>query len=164
MFTLEQKVDLILRYIATTDDARREEFRKLVVQALCPEQAVAPDIEDLIINLFREIGVPEHQRGYDYIVYATKLAVEDRTYLSSISKRLYPAIAERFDTTYACAERRIRGVVETIFTQVDSDSIVRVFGNTLNPITGKLTNREFIAASAHEITRRMKQLGIEVGV
>lgn len=34
MFTLEQKVDLILRYIATNDNAQRSQLKKMVVRAL----------------------------------------------------------------------------------------------------------------------------------
>lgn len=170
MFTLEQKVDLILRYIATTDKSQQRELRKLVVEALNADAATisapAPRalndevIEDLIVDLLKEVGARQHLVGYDYIIYAITLTLEDRSYLKAITTRLYPDIAERFDTTCMRVERNIRHSVEVIFRNSDFEGLERIFGNSMDLAKGKVINSEFIATCVNEIARRMKKQGI----
>ena len=162
MFTLEQKVDLILRYIATTDKAQRTKLKKLVVQALesdadaVASARVIPDDVDMIFDLLKELGMPPHLLGYGYTICAIKLAMDDHTYLRQITDRLYPEIASRYNTTPSRVERAMRHAIECVFDRGDMKQITRVFGNTMSIKRGKLTNREFISFCVYEIERRIR--------
>ena len=161
MFTLERKVDLILRYIATTDKTQRDELKKLVVEALKSDGAPAhntPDVEDMVVDLLKELGMHQHLIGYDYAVYGIKIAISNRDLLKNLTKGLYLEVAERFDTTASCVERRIRSSVEDLFISGDLGAINRVFGNAVSPYRAKLTSGEFLTSCANEVSRRMKNI------
>lgn len=166
MFTMEQKVNLVLRYIATTDDTQRSELKSRIVEAL-REGATTPirnnpDIEDVIAGLLKEIGMPTHLLGYDYTVCAIKLIISDHNYTREITTRLYPDIAVRYNTTRSRVERAMRHAIEVAFDRCDFEVIYDLFGNTISFHRGKLTNSEFISACANEIARRLKKLDSEV--
>lgn len=165
MFTLEQKVDLILRYIATNDNAKKSQLKKMVVKALESSESVPTTVltvDDLIVDMLKALGMPQHLKGYGYIVKGIKLCIQNPKYLSPITYRLYPALADLFETTTGGIERNIRRVIEAMFDNGDIDNITRIFGNTMSVSKGKLSNYEFIVFCTNEITRKMKKLGIEV--
>jgi two-component system response regulator (stage 0 sporulation protein A) len=165
MFTLEQKVDLIMRYIATTNPAKRSELKKAVVDALKDDDVIvtsvtrddASKLDPIIMELLRKLGMPANVRGYNYSLRAIQLCVVDPSYIREITKRLYVDIAACYNTTPSRVERGIRHAVEKVFDRGDEDYIYKVFGNTLDIKKGKLTNSEFIAASANEITLQMNE-------
>lgn len=165
MFTLEQKVDLILRYIASSDNAQRSQLKKQVVKALTgddPDAPTPPTVDDIIYDLFKTIGVPQHLKGYEYATRAIKLCILDPSYISRISYGLYPDIAHLYGVHWKSVEICIRRAIEITFKNGNLENVARVFGNTVNIDTGKLTSREFITACYNEVTRRMKKYGIEV--
>lgn len=159
MFTIEQKVDLIMRYIASTDKDQSEELRKAVVEALKTEGdiGVAPDVEFIIDDILREVGIPASLKGYGYIVCAIKLILSDRVYLDEITKWLYPDVAKAFGVTAPRVERAIRHAVTVAFERSDADTIERVFGNTVSMHSGKVTNSEFLATMYKYVSRKMRE-------
>ena len=52
-------------------------------------------------------------------------------------------------------ERNIRKLVEVVWERADFQSLQYYFGNTVNPQTGKVTNKEFIARLAAVVRKRM---------
>jgi two-component system response regulator (stage 0 sporulation protein A) len=159
MFTLEQKVDLILRYIATNDRGNQADLKKAIVKALQGNVIVTekePDIDELIFGLLREVGMPENLLGYRYIRYAIQLCYDDPEYINKMTSRLYPDVAKAFGTTSSRAERAIRHAIEVIFDRGDLEHIARIFGNTISVNKGKLANGEFLAGATNEIRRRVK--------
>ena len=113
------------------------------------------DIDTIVFDLLREIGVPAHVLGYQYIREAIKLAVQDKTLTHSMMNGLYPATAEKFGTTARRAERNIRHAVEVAWDRGDMDTLQKYFGYTVSPVKGKPTNGEFIATLADHIARGM---------
>ena len=160
MFTLEQKVDLILRYIATNDRGTQADLKKAIVKALQGNDVIVtdkgPDIDELIFGLLREVGMPENLLGSRYIRYAIQLCYEDPEYIHTMTSRLYPDVAKEFGTTSSRAERAIRHAIEVIFDRGDLEHIARIFGNTISVNKGKLANGEFLAGATNEIRRRVK--------
>ena len=65
-------------------------------------------LEIIITNMIHEIGVPAHIKGYQYLRDSIMMAVCDMDILNSITKQLYPSIAQKFDTTPSRVERAIR--------------------------------------------------------
>ena len=55
-------------------------------------------LDEKISNIFISIGIPAHIKGYQFLREAVKLAVVEPEIIASITKRLYPTIAEKFST------------------------------------------------------------------
>lgn len=175
MFTLEQKINICLEFVATDDLDRLEELSKLAAEALAdPESttSIAPattyndiptiDLDDMIDDFLTELGCPCNIRGYDALAYSIKLVAQDKTYLHQITKRLYWDTAKHFNTTESRVERRMRHAVERIFDVGDASTVQDVFGNTIRVDSGSMPNSEFIAAAAKEIRRRAKHAGVTI--
>jgi two-component system response regulator (stage 0 sporulation protein A) len=162
MYTFEHKVDLIMKYITTSNKTEKAELKKAMVEILQSEEA--PDtsryddiVEIRIMDILKKVGTPPSLIGYNYAIQAVKFAIADPSYLRDITKRLYPDIAAVYNTTPSRVERAIRHAVEVIFDRGDMDNIVSVFGNTMSISKGKLTNSEFIAAVANEVNTFLKE-------
>ena len=112
------------------------------------------DIDTIVSDLLREIGVPAHVLGYQYIREAIKLAVQGKTLTHSMMNGLYSATAEKFGTTARRAERNIRNAIEAAWDRGDEDTLQKYFGHTVSADKGKPTNGEFIATLADHIVRR----------
>ncbi|WP_188497891.1 sporulation initiation factor Spo0A C-terminal domain-containing protein, partial [Pullulanibacillus pueri] len=61
-----------------------------------------------ISKLLLEIGVPAHIKGHRYLTDAITIVCQDFSTLSSITKGIYPQIAEKYNTTAIRVERSIR--------------------------------------------------------
>ena len=163
MITMEQKIDLIMQYVAAENPDEQYRLRDEIRNAISStapvdisSSAYDERLNNTIDDLFREIGCPCHLCGYDQAAYAIKLCISDPEYLRNITYRMYPDVAKKFNTTRSRTERAIRHLVEVAWSRHDIDDAYRIFGNTININRGKPTNSEFIAACAREVKRRMR--------
>ncbi|MDI9462001.1 MAG: sporulation transcription factor Spo0A [Bacillota bacterium] len=104
-----------------------------------------------VTGIIHEIGIPAHIKGYHYLREAIMMVVEDVDLLGSVTKILYPRIAEKFDTTSSRVERAIRHAIEVAWSRNNIDTIKKFFGYTVNTERGKPTNSEFIALVADRL-------------
>lgn len=109
------------------------------------------DLEVIVTNMIHEIGVPAHIKGYQYLRDSILLAVSDMDILNSITKQLYPSIAQKYQTTPSRVERAIRHAIEVAWGRGKMDTINELFGYTVHAEKGKPTNSEFIALIADKI-------------
>jgi two-component system response regulator (stage 0 sporulation protein A) len=79
------------------------------------------------------------------------MSVNDIDMLSSITKVLYPTIAEKYDTTSSRVERAIRHAIEVAWSRGRMETLNALFGYTISTGKGKPTNSEFIALIADKI-------------
>lgn len=114
------------------------------------------DLETIVTEYMRELGIPAHIQGYQYIRTAIMTVVEDRSILNFITKRLYPKIAEQYSTTANRAERAIRHAIEVAWNRGNIEAINKVFGYSIQSGKVKPTNSEFIATIVDRIRVRMK--------
>jgi two-component system response regulator (stage 0 sporulation protein A) len=56
-------------------------------------------LDEKISNIFMTIGIPPHIKGYVFLREGIKLTVETPSIINSITKELYPKIAQKFDTS-----------------------------------------------------------------
>ena len=115
------------------------------------QKAVIRDLEQDVTNMIHEIGVPAHIKGYQYLREAIMMSVEDPGMISSITKILYPTIAQRFQTTPSRVERAIRHAIEVAWSRGRMETLDALFGYTIDTGKGKPTNSEFIALIADRI-------------
>ncbi|WP_339062512.1 sporulation transcription factor Spo0A [Tepidibacillus marianensis] len=109
------------------------------------------NIDTSITNLIHEIGVPAHIKGYLYLREAITMVYNDIEILGSITKVLYPKIAEKFNTTPSRVERAIRHAIEVAWSRGNVEAIKNLFGYTVNISKAKPTNSEFIAMVADRL-------------
>jgi len=104
-----------------------------------------------ITNVIHEIGVPAHIKGYMYLREAITMVYNNVEILGSITKVLYPRIAEKFNTTPSRVERAIRHAIEVAWSRGNVEAIKNLFGYTVNISKAKPTNSEFIAMVADKL-------------
>lgn len=103
------------------------------------------DLESSIAKIIHEVGVPAHIKGYLYLREAIWLVYHDIELLGSITKVLYPKIAEKYNTTPSRVERAIRHSIEVAWNRGDLESLSTLFGYPVHVSKSKPTNSEFIA-------------------
>ena len=106
-------------------------------------------LDEKIANLFISVGIPAHIKGYQFLREAIKMTVDSPEIISSITKKLYPTIAERFETSPSKVERAIRHAIEHAWNRGNIDYKNEIFGYTVHPEKGRPSNGEFLAAIAH---------------
>ncbi|MBR1761900.1 MAG: sporulation transcription factor Spo0A [Eubacterium sp.] len=114
------------------------------------------EIEVVISDIMRQIGVPAHIKGYQYLRKSIILCVNDSEMLGSVTKILYPTVAKEFNTTASRVERAIRHAIEVAWDRGDVDVLSSFFGYTIQAQRGKPTNSEFIAMIADKIKLSMR--------
>ena len=109
------------------------------------------NLEGEVTEIIREIGIPAHIKGYQYIREGIMMAVEDPNMLNYITKLLYPTIAKKYKTTSSSVERAIRHAIEVAWSRGKMDVIQELFGYTIHAGKGKPTNSEIIALIADKL-------------
>ncbi len=115
-------------------------------------------LEKIISAIMRQIGVPAHIKGYEYLRQAISLTVKDPSYMHAVTKALYPTVAKNNSTTASRVERAIRHAIEVAWDRGDVDVLSSFFGYTIQNSRGKPTNSEFIAMISDKL-----RLDIKVG-
>lgn len=120
-------------------------------------------LENDVTKMIREIGIPAHIKGYQYIREGIMMAVKDPEILNYITKYLYPTIAKKYHTTTSSVERAIRHAIEVAWNRGKLESMEELFGYSVNSGKGKPTNSEFIAliADKFRLEYRMKGYGMD---
>ena len=111
----------------------------------------AKGLDEKITNIFITVGIPAHIKGYQFLREAIKMAIDSQEIINSITKKLYPSIADKFETSASKVERAIRHAIEVAWNRGKIENInslfgIRVYGNNEKP-----TNGEFIALVADKM-------------
>ena len=80
-----------------------------------------------------------------------KLAVEEPEIISQITKKLYPTIAEKFETSSSKVERGMRHAIEVAWNRGKIENINNIFGFKVYGSNEKPTNSELIALIADKM-------------
>ncbi|MDY0322759.1 MAG: sporulation transcription factor Spo0A [Candidatus Carbobacillus sp.] len=116
-----------------------------------PNASGDAQLEAKITALLHEIGVPAHIKGYIYLREAISKVYHRIDYLGSITKALYPEIAEMYGTLPTRVERSIRHAIEVAWQRGNLDTLAKYFGATVSQYKAKPTNSEFIAMLADRL-------------
>ena len=108
-------------------------------------------LDEKITNIFITVGIPAHIKGYQFLREAIKMAISNPEIINSITKKLYPSIAEKFDTSSSKVERAIRHAIEVAWNRGKIENINSLFGVKVYSDNEKPTNGEFIALVADKM-------------
>jgi len=116
------------------------------------------DIEARVTDFMRNVCIPPHVTGYQYIREAIIQTIYNDEVFNSVTKMLYPSVAKKFKTTPQRVERAIRNAIESAWTRCKPADIEKVFGYRPKDEKDKPTNSEFI----HFVANKVKsELGLK---
>ncbi|MBR2479934.1 MAG: hypothetical protein IKB56_01365 [Clostridia bacterium] len=102
-------------------------------------------LDERLANIFISAGIPPHIKGYQFLREAVKQAVTDPSMINNITKMLYPAVAQRFNTSPSKVERAIRHAIEVAWSRGKIENINNIYGIKIFSRGDKPTNGELIA-------------------
>jgi two-component system response regulator (stage 0 sporulation protein A) len=153
-------IDLLMSRIRQVHDSKKPSF--VVRNGEKPSDVEVEtennnsDLEAKVTSIIREIGVPPHIVGYQYIREAVIHILNSKDTYNAVTKVIYPAVAKKFCTTPQKVERAIRNAIEIAWQRGNPDSMDALFGYNISFNKGKPTNSEFIAMIAEKIKMNMK--------
>lgn len=108
------------------------------------------EVEVEVVGILRELEIPVHFKGYQYIVTAVKYLLENPNAIHSLTKELYPEVSKVHGQD--SKGHRIEKNIRTALTYNKADDVTwhRVLGRTLPMANGK-----FLSSLLEEV--RIKQ-------
>lgn len=143
-----------------------ENLKTRIDELLCPPPILSPptnirtssvklvrngSVDEKISNIFITVGIPAHIKGYHFLREAIKMAIDNPEIINSITKKLYPQVADKFSTTSSKVERAIRHAIEVAWNRGKIENINSLFGIRVYNYNEKPTNGEFIALVADKM-------------
>lgn len=134
-----------------------EVLKNRIIDVLNQPSSIKPQViknknlEEKITNIFITVGIPAHIKGYQFLREAIKMAIDNPDIINSITKKLYPQIAEKFETSSSKVERAIRHAIEVAWNRGKIENINSLFGVKVYSNNEKPTNGEFIALVADKM-------------
>ena len=74
-------------------------------------------------NLLHALGMPSNIKGFQYITCAILMVYEDPNLIGQITKKLYPYISLKYNTSAAGVERNIRHSIDISWLRGDLNLI-----------------------------------------
>lgn len=103
--------------------------------------------EKRIDELFHEIGLSSHVKGYEYVKEAVFNISNDKYYYEGVIP-MYIDIASNHNDTYSRVERAMRHCIEGGFRKISKELKQELFGNSLK---SKPATSEFVYTIANKI-------------
>lgn len=131
--TLAKRINQIVT-VSSTNEFRAEQVRQQLYERL--------------VHYLSRIGMPPHYKGYRYVIDAILLVIQDKTWLHGVTKRLYPEVGKRYNTSSVQVERAIRHAIEITWEKGNLEELNSLFAYSVDAEKGKPTNSAFIAKMA----------------
>ena len=150
MSELEMKIEALIRCVP--EDA----YRKAIAEVSENKKAVPHDLEFVIRDALREIGMPNTLSGFDRCAKAIEIVWEDPTILHYITKGLYFKVAEAFNSTPSKVERAMRHAIEVSWNRFGSELREEYFNSISNIRKDVPTVSEFIGGMYEIVRMKMR--------
>lgn len=118
------------------------------------------NLQITVSKILHELGIPSHIKGYQYIRDGIEILYKKGNRIESITKDLYPALADKFGTTSSRVERAIRHAIEVSWNRGSWDMMEDIFGHSVDIDRAKPTNSEFIVTIADKLKLEGDKIGI----
>ncbi len=164
---VEEKIDCLLKKIDLQSEVSTEEAEGDDVSASLEtevasnlaterEKLTTHNLEIIVRDYLRDIGVPANIRGYSYLIDAIIMGINDFNCISMITKLMYPTIAKNHQTSPTGVGRAIKSAIEVAWNKGNFGFQQKIFGLVVDSNKGNPTNGEFIAKSAEHIRLNLK--------
>lgn len=124
-------------------------------QRLHTPMVIQPDPRDTVSNILLSLGVPTKLRGY--ICMREAILCIRRDPHQSITKELYPAVAEITGGTAEQVERAIRSAIHTAWSTGDRNIWQRYFSCGPDGTVVRPTNAAFLSRIADQLGREREE-------
>ena len=114
----------------------------------CDYHATSPAIkslDEILSEIILCVGIPGSIKGYTFLKVAVKETLKTPQMIRSITKQLYPTIAEIFKTSSSKVERAIRHAIDVGYQKGKIQNINSYFDVKIYDPLEKPSNGEFIA-------------------
>lgn len=121
---------------------RQNEMLELLLQKSNITQKISKhdmSMEQVVTTYLHELGMKTNLLGFKYSRTAIVLCLEDKDYLGSLTRELYPAVAKIHKTKAHCVERGIHTAIKSLKKGVNKKQAYRLW-NGIEP-----TNSEFLS-------------------
>lgn len=108
-------------------------------------------IYDKVAEILKNLGIAPDKNGFHYLRKAIYECYLEPNLLTSITKEIYPMLAESFSKKESCIERSIRSAIETGWDRGNYEYSNELFKNCVDYYKTKPTNGEFIAIIVDKI-------------
>lgn len=150
MNAFERTIDALQKQGMNSDEILEE--LKILFRHLTKDITVSNEddkivLENRIKKLLFNIGMPSHLSGYDYIIKAVMMYMENPS--QKLTQDIYPAIATEFNTTEGGVKWAIGYAIKTCWKKCDFEVLHSMFGETVNSEKKVPTRVKFIAMCAN---------------
>ena len=143
------------QHIITANNKNQFQVREQKNNQQEKQQEKEEDLNVKITKVLHKLGVPAHIKGYLYLRKSIELVIKDIDLIGAVTKKLYPRVAEEYNTTPNRVERAIRHAIEVTWKRGNISALNEYFGATVSPSSGKATNSQFIAKIADKFRVEM---------
>lgn len=150
MSELEMKVEALIRCVP------KDVWKNALAEVCKGKPTTEHNLEDVIREALREIGMPSHVLGFEYAVCAIASLYENPVLSRSLFKGLYAKVADKFDTTPIRAERCIRHGIETAWSRYGSELRDSYFNSISNPNKANPMTKEFLLGMVDIVRQKMR--------
>lgn len=117
-----------------------------------------PEFHRYLTGILHDVGIPASLKGYVYLKRAIEIAFLCLdAVVGGITKIIYPAVADCYNTTSSRVERAMRHAIETGWMRGNVDVIEELFSYSYSSEKGKPTNGEFIANIADHLAVKFRE-------
>ena len=109
------------------------------------------NLDERLSGILLRAGIHPHNKGYQYLKVAVKIAVAQPEMVNRITKGLYPAVAEFCMSTPSKVERSIRHAIEVAWCRGKIENLNHFLGMKIYGKEDKPTNSELIALIADKL-------------
>lgn len=110
------------------------------------------NLEKKLIDIFLTLGIPAHLNGYKYLKESIKIVMKDPQCINAVTKKLYPTVARKFNTTSCRVERAIRNALDVSYSKGKIMHLNKIFGLEIVEVGERPTNSEFVALIADKLS------------
>lgn len=115
------------------------------------------EVEQRVVSLLKELGVAPRMIGYKYLKDAIICAVDDMDRLNSVTKNVYPLIADKYDSSPNNVERNIRYSIGTAWERQCETEIKDEYKDVYYSRIKRPTNSEFIVSCVERVLYQGKK-------
>lgn len=114
-------------------------------------------LEENVTVFLRSLGFSANHNGYRYMRSAIMMTMNDFSVLSPITQRLYPSLAQMYNTSKYSVERSLRHAISKSWDRGNKKLLSDIFGYSAdNSNLSRPTNSEYIAMAADDFRLRLK--------
>lgn len=105
----------------------------------------------IVEDVIHALGVPRTYIGFRHLNHAILVAMENEDNLLSVTKRIYPVVAEKFQTNATCVERNLRTVIKVCWDRGNRQFLDQIAGYKIpqKPSTGEFISMLAVYMKRH---------------